>query len=78
MSNEMKASVSDFKHKFYDECIDGKNDTAPDSHHDDSIDPDFLREFIERVKRSASLGRIKIPEWVVTDDDFVEWVRNHE
>lgn len=116
MSNEMKASVSGFKHKFYDECIDvpfempdgitaeelesavaeiakrsdecfarllescedfdNQNSGIAGSLVEDDIDPNFLREFIERVKRSASLGRIEIPEWVVTDDDFIAWVRS--
>lgn len=83
MSNEMKASVSDFKHKFYDECIDVPFEMP------DGITAEELESAVAEIaKRSdecfayllkrCDSEKIEVLPSNMTEEEFLAWVRNHE
>lgn len=83
MSDEIKASISDFKHKFYDRRVDVPFEMPDGITVDDlegAIDDIAKRsdEYLAKLLERCECGKTDVLPPDMTEEEFLAWVRNHE
>lgn len=75
----MKASVSDFKHKFYDECVNAPLEMPEGITAEDySSAVAEINELFAKLLESCESENIEVLPPNMTEEEFLAWVRNHE